>query len=632
MKYRDLTVLGALIVALVGACGAKTQLPFCGAPPLPACFPSDRHASKTTCVCAASVTTFNNCMGTTRNFAGSIPVCLPPNINSGLIGTLGKTQTDIDKDPNYDLELKARCDQVDDALRRIASLFFPPAIACGSGIPCVATFSHSCAVKQVPVGQTTQPFVTENTTCDTTCVSTPCVRGTTCNNPLNMMTGVINPDACFCTTITGCSGTVGPICRPPIGSPDPPPNESGILTGLLAEQSTLTIEPSSSPFHFVITEKAEGGNVVTKQSTPIHGEVLAFGVPRQDGSADVLLDMRLTMDEMHFKTANQNVDLTYILATGGAGTSTIAIDKFGDGTINMGQFSIVLDFTQNGQRSRLETTNSKDVSIHVDYPGKMFHIPSIPFDTGQGLTGDFELTGKISNQGPVARTKQGPPLECTSPAGASAKLDGSASSDADNDIRFSSWTKGEDFSGDILSNDLVTSVVSPLGTTSYTLQLMDSEFQMSFSTTRVTVKDETAPVLVLASPQPECLWAPNHKVVLYDLGKNVPFTVKDTCDPNPKVEIGKITSNQPDLGGGQGDFTPDFASGAKSFCLRSERQGTVMWDREYTIPVIATDASGNTTKKTVVVRVPHDQSGAAKCPLVDPSRFVDITDPRCTQK
>jgi hypothetical protein len=92
-----------------------------------------------------------------------------------------------------------------------------------------------------------------------------------------------------------------------------------------------------------------------------------------------------------------------------------------------------------------------------------------------------------------------------------------------------------------------------------------------------------------------------------------------------------IVSNQPDVGGGQGNFTPDFLSGKTNLCVRSERQGTVMWDREYTIVVVATDASNNKTKKNVVIRVPHDQSGALQCPTIDPALYVDETDPRCTK-
>ncbi len=123
---------------------------------------------------------------------------------------------------------------------------------------------------------------------------------------------------------------------------------------------------------------------------------------------------------------------------------------------------------------------------------------------------------------------------------------------------------------------------------------------------------------------------PGNGVTLYQLGKDLPYSLSDLCDAAPTIQIVKVSSNQPDVGGGQGNFTPDFMSGGRALCLRSERQGTVMWDREYTIQIAATDSSNHTTTKYAVVRVPHDQSGAAKCASINPARLVDESDPRCT--
>lgn len=158
-KRCAVSLLSAATVAtvLLPSCGGRTGLPFCGGSTGVSCLPSDRVASKTTCVCTAHVT-----IGVfpaiifDKDFNGTIPVCLQPAINSGLIGTLGKTQADIDADPNYANELDARCNQdVDDALERIASLFFGDA-ACGGTVG--ISFSHSCHVEK----ENNQPFVTTN--------------------------------------------------------------------------------------------------------------------------------------------------------------------------------------------------------------------------------------------------------------------------------------------------------------------------------------------------------------------------------------------------------------------------------------------------------------------------------------
>jgi hypothetical protein len=253
------------------------------------------------------------------------------------------------------------------------------------------------------------------------------------------------------------------------------------------------------------------------------------------------------------------------------------------------------------------------------------------------------LSGTLTNQPPRSITPDPKTVECTSPQGTNVTLNGSAT-DPDNETLIVDWLQGAPIStgeislfnknlfvGDTPTLTTLAPFSPPALTTGYTLLVQDHTFQTNLSQTTVTVQDTTPPILVMGAPQPDCLWAPNHKIVLYELGKQLPFTVTDPCDTSPTVEIVGLTSNQPDVGGGQGDFTPDFVRGKKGLCLRSERQGTVMWDRQYAITVQATDASKNTVKKVVVVRVPHDQSSAANCPNIDPARYVDITDPRCTE-
>jgi hypothetical protein len=73
------------------------------------------------------------------------------------------------------------------------------------------------------------------------------------------------------------------------------------------------------------------------------------------------------------------------------------------------------------------------------------------------------------------------------------------------------------------------------------------------------------------------------------------------------VVIEKVTSDEPDNGGGDGDTANDMviAANCKSVQLRSERSGSGN-GRVYTITFKATDASGNVGRKTAKVVVPHD--------------------------
>jgi hypothetical protein len=131
--------------------------------------------------------------------------------------------------------------------------------------------------------------------------------------------------------------------------------------------------------------------------------------------------------------------------------------------------------------------------------------------------------------------------------------------------------------------------------------------------------------ITITSNIPSCMWAPDHSMVLFDLS-DLTITATGTCTA-PTLSIVGVTSNQPPLGGGQGNFTPDYTFNSSGVCLRSERQGTSSADRIYSITVQATEGT-LTVEDVITVTVPHDQGGT-KCPSVDPSRVVPDGDPRC---
>ena len=90
-----------------------------------------------------------------------------------------------------------------------------------------------------------------------------------------------------------------------------------------------------------------------------------------------------------------------------------------------------------------------------------------------------------------------------------------------------------------------------------------------------------------------------------------------------------VVSNQPPLDDGSGNANPDVVFGTGAFCIRAERDGLSSSPREYTVTLVASDASGNFSKPyDVVISVPHDQGQANKCASVDASRIVSDDDPR----
>ena len=75
-----------------------------------------------------------------------------------------------------------------------------------------------------------------------------------------------------------------------------------------------------------------------------------------------------------------------------------------------------------------------------------------------------------SNTPPVANPGLARTLECSSPAGAPVRLDGSASTDADNDLLTYRWT---DASGAVVGTEAIVELTSALGSRTYTLTVDD---------------------------------------------------------------------------------------------------------------------------------------------------------------
>ncbi len=107
-----------------------------------------------------------------------------------------------------------------------------------------------------------------------------------------------------------------------------------------------------------------------------------------------------------------------------------------------------------------------------------------------------------------------------------------------------------------------------------------------------------------------CMWPPNHERVILRLGSDFVASARDGCDPSPTVRIVGVTSNEPDGGRGGGHTLGDAAFGPSAVCLRRERSGTGS-GRLYTVTVEATDASGNASRKDLLVMVPKD--GGDRC-------------------
>ena len=135
----------------------------------------------------------------------------------------------------------------------------------------------------------------------------------------------------------------------------------------------------------------------------------------------------------------------------------------------------------------------------------------------------------------------------------------------------------------------------------------------------VTVQDTTPPVIQGGNADLYCLWPPNHKYRCFGQG-DFDLAITDNCSSPPFTwTFDGCASDQPDNanGVGDGDTVNDclVAPDRQSFCVRSERDGTVPGGRHYGVTVMAVDACGNASGLMLVgyVYVPHDMSPELDC-------------------
>ena len=223
---------------------------------------------------------------------------------------------------------------------------------------------------------------------------------------------------------------------------------------------------------------------------------------------------------------------------------------------------------------------------------------------GQGFPTQLEVTG---NQPPSADAGPDQALECTSASGTAVTLDGSGSSDPDNDSLTFFWTGPFPEGGGTVTGVSPTVTFALGGPHTITLTVDDGNGGSDSDTVMVTVQDTRPPTLSVAL-SPSILWPPDHELVQI----TATIQVSDTCDLSPEVELVSITSNEPDNGLGDGATSNDIQGAGlgmddRLFLLRAERSG-MGTGRIYTVTYRASDASGNTTFAMAQVTVLHHQN------------------------
>ena len=124
-----------------------------------------------------------------------------------------------------------------------------------------------------------------------------------------------------------------------------------------------------------------------------------------------------------------------------------------------------------------------------------------------------------------------------------------------------------------------------------------------------------------------CLWSPNHEFYCWTMA-DFPVVATDNCEANytqqcetgePDITwwIDQVLSDQPDNGTGDGNTVDDIrvSENGNWFCVRAERDGSILYGRHYQVWMRAADDCNNTTESTLMgnIYIPHDSSEHDQC-------------------
>jgi hypothetical protein len=246
-------------------------------------------------------------------------------------------------------------------------------------------------------------------------------------------------------------------------------------------------------------------------------------------------------------------------------------------------------------------TDPTNFLTHDEFPVD-FPVWLTPEDVAAGKDTVVEKALRwIQNRAPSAAIESLGEVECSSPAGALVRLDGSASSDG---ITQFEWI--EDLgtpSETLLGRGEILDVQLPLGDHRVALRVTD-EFGLQDTTdTEVRVTDTTPPWMEVTAT-PSVLWPPDHR--LADVRALV--SASDLCGPVTTV----LVSIQVDEPEGVDDIQ-DAATGQPDFEFRLGAERSIGGDgRVYTVTYMVTDASGNHVTSETPIVVPHDKGLPAR--------------------
>jgi hypothetical protein len=457
--------------------------------------------------------------------------------------------------------------------------------------------------------QLTKACVASSINCLCDAVPSSSVFATECNVPCQqevLAPGCTNFDPLAQPPVKTATNVVGkpPVCL--VASSDPPDPVPEPLAAAVFGRSSLCELTGD------VTITDDDGNAQTRQA---NGVAYFTGGPCPEGGCQIGMSYRLD----HVETFDFDgflgfggVRIEDVRGLGASLPGAATLDASGKGTFDARTTQI------SGRGKQIDEglisddvatksyvgVNSSLMNVQVLWNARLCTLKGSllgSVDAGHGATISVDMAGTLVNQPPTANAGGDKTVECTSPAGAAIALDGSGSTDPDDNIAEYVWRRETRFGTEVGSSPAITVDLGVGASQTYFLKVIDAYGQASEASARVKIVDTTPPVITSVTATPNVLWPPNHKMV--------PVTVNavatDLCGGATCQVVG-VTATEPINGQGDGSTMPDWQIiGPGTVNLRAERSGNRS-DRVYTLTVQCTDGSGNRATSTTTVTVPHN--------------------------
>lgn len=427
------------------------------------------------------------------------------------------------------------------------------------------------------------------------------------------------PTTCF----TGCDLVVEPPPEPPTPPVPPPPAPPGSPSSLF-----VSIDPERSQADMMIDlggytfspNLRVGGTIAVDLGQECWGPL----PPRATAVCAASMSF-MHLEASAFTVAGTDVGNISVLNQSPIHGDMLTAESASVLTIGSNQqLHVTADLA--GRPGGTVFSTSSPLTASVDWDARTFDLVGFFDEPGANATLSLVLHGKIPNVGPRADAGLPETRECTSPAGARAKLFATASTDPDGSEDLASYVWMTTVNGVPwdLGGSAVLTPPMPIGTTLFGLAVSDRSGVTSYASTSITVVDSTPPGFGHIELSTSCLGV-DREMHLFRLGKEVSAPASDICDPTPFVRIVDVVSNQ-HPNGGEGS-PADVVFGQGAFCVRGDRDGATQAPRVYTVTLEVSDQSGNVSQENIQITVPQGSS----CTTGSEAPAVRDDDLQCTE-